>query len=79
MAVHFIAMCLQGYISAAASLYGEEFSPMINQKMPAYAGDGWHYRSLFYGARVGCWLHLDAELKVGSYCVELRTHKVGGC
>lgn len=36
MAVHFIAMSLQGYISAAASLYGEEFSPMINQKMLAY-------------------------------------------
>ncbi len=33
MAVHFIAMCLQGYISTAAPSYSEEFSPTINQKM----------------------------------------------
>lgn len=33
MAVHFIAMRLQGYISMAATSYSEEFSPIINQKM----------------------------------------------
>lgn len=34
MAVHFIAMCLQGYISMSATPYDEELSPVINQKMP---------------------------------------------
>lgn len=38
MAVHFIAMCLQGYISTAASLCSEEFSPILNQKMLVYQG-----------------------------------------
>lgn len=33
MAVHFIAMHLQGYISTAATPYSVEFSPIINQKM----------------------------------------------
>lgn len=33
MAVHFIAMRLQGYISTAATSYSEEFRPIINQKM----------------------------------------------
>lgn len=33
MAVHFIAMRLQGYISMAATSYSEDFSPIINQKM----------------------------------------------
>lgn len=36
MAVHFIAMCLRGYISAVASLYSEEFSRVVNQKMLVY-------------------------------------------
>lgn len=31
MAVHFIAMCLLGYISTAASFHSEEFRPAINQ------------------------------------------------
>ena len=38
MAVHFIAMRLQGYISMAATAYIEEFSPIINQKMPVCQG-----------------------------------------
>lgn len=33
MAVHFIAMRLQGYISTAATPYSVEFRPIINQKM----------------------------------------------
>lgn len=76
MAVHFIAMCLQGYISTAASLYGEEFSPMINQKMLAYK-DRWHYCSLFYGAHVGCSSIWMPSLKSVSYCVELQTQSRG--
>lgn len=38
MAVHFIAMRLQGDISTVATPYSEEFSPIINQKMVACQG-----------------------------------------
>lgn len=38
MAVHFIAMRLQGDISTVATPYSEEFSPIINQKMVVCQG-----------------------------------------
>lgn len=62
MAVHFIAMCLRGYISAAASLYSEEFSRAVNQKMLVYQR---HYSSLFYGACVVCGSIRTPSLKSG--------------
>lgn len=66
MAVHFIAMCLLGYISTATSFRSEEFRPAINQRTPLYQRSA-PYFSFFNGTCVVCGSIQMQSLKSASF------------